>query len=65
VPKIEARRMDAKSREPLAPTDPYIVAIAADHPVADTDLRVFDLDDTLAVADFILATLRLDRKSRS
>jgi molybdopterin-guanine dinucleotide biosynthesis protein B len=65
VPKIEARRMDAKSREPLAPTDPYIVAIAADHPVAATDLRVFDLDDTLAVADFLLDTLRLDRKSRS
>jgi molybdopterin-guanine dinucleotide biosynthesis protein B len=61
VPRIEARRLDAKSREPLAPTDPHIVAIAADHPVPDTALRVFDLDDTAGVADFILATLGLAR----
>lgn len=53
VPKIEARRMEAKSREPLAPTDPHIVAIAADHPVTDTELPVFDLDDTVAIADFV------------
>jgi molybdopterin-guanine dinucleotide biosynthesis protein B len=64
VPKIEARRLDARSREPLAPADPHIVAIAADHPVTDTYLRVFDLDDTLAIADFILDTLELDRKKR-
>ena len=32
IPKIEARRLEAKNREPLAPTDPHIVAIAADHP---------------------------------
>lgn len=53
VPKIEARRLDAKNREPLAPTDPHIVAIAADHPVDDTTLPVFDLDDTIAIADFV------------
>ncbi len=53
VPKIEARRLDAKNREPLAPNDPHIVAIAADHPVADQPLPVFDLDDTQAIADFI------------
>ena len=53
VPKIEARRQEAKSREPLAPTDPYIVAIAADHPIEGLDLPVFDLDDTKAIADFI------------
>ncbi len=65
VPKIEARRLEAKSREPLAPTDPHIVAIAADHPVTGTDLDVFYLDDTLAIANFILDTLGLDRKKRS
>ena len=54
VPKIEARRLEAKSREPLAPTDPHIAAIAADHPVDGTDLPVFDLNDTQAIADFIL-----------
>ncbi len=53
VPKIEARRLAASNREPLAPTDPHIVAIAADHPVTDTRLPVFDLDDTTGIADFI------------
>jgi len=59
VPKIEARRLDAKSREPLAPTDPHIVAIAADHPVADTSLPTFDLNLTADIADFVLAELGL------
>jgi molybdopterin-guanine dinucleotide biosynthesis protein B len=61
VPKIEARRLDAANRTPLAPTDSHIAAIAADHPVPDTALPVFDLDDTLAIADFILDTLTLPR----
>jgi molybdopterin-guanine dinucleotide biosynthesis protein MobB/molybdenum cofactor guanylyltransferase len=52
VPKIEARRLEAKSRVPLAPEDPHIVAIAADHVVEDAGLPVFDLDDTMALADF-------------
>ena len=52
VPKIEARRVEAKSRVPLAPEDPHIVAIAADHAVEDSGLPVFDLDDTQAIADF-------------
>lgn len=59
VPKIEARRLEAVNLAPLAPTDPYICAIAADHPVEDTGLPIFDLDDTLAVADFIVAKLGL------
>lgn len=59
IPKIEARRLEAKSREPLAASDPHIVAIAADHPVADTALPVFDLDDTSGIADFIIETVRL------
>jgi molybdopterin-guanine dinucleotide biosynthesis protein B len=59
IPKIEARRLEAANREPLASGDPHIVAIAADHPVADTSLPVFDLDDTLAIADFIAATVDL------
>jgi molybdopterin-guanine dinucleotide biosynthesis protein B len=65
VPKIEARRLEAKSREPLAPTDPHIAAIAADHPVEDNRLPVFDLDDTLALADFILDILQLARMKKS
>jgi molybdopterin-guanine dinucleotide biosynthesis adapter protein len=61
VPKIEARRLEAKNREPLAPTDPHIKAIAADHPVPDTTLPVFDLNDTMAIADFVLDVVGLDR----
>ena len=63
IPKIEARRLEAANRTPLAPTDPHILAIAADHPVTDTDLKTFDLDDTARIADFVeqvtgLATAR-------
>ncbi|MGO7755746.1 molybdopterin-guanine dinucleotide biosynthesis protein B, partial [Rhizobium ruizarguesonis] len=53
TPKIEARRLEAANREPLAPSDPHICAIAADHAVTDTGLPVFDLYDTGAIADFI------------
>ena len=62
VPKIEARRLEAKSREPLAPSDPHIAAIAADHPIENPGLPVFDLDDTLAIADFIAALTGLPPK---
>jgi molybdopterin-guanine dinucleotide biosynthesis protein B len=64
IPKVEARRLEAMKREPLAPTDPHIVAIAADHPVVDDTLPVFDLDDTTAIADFIAATVGLDKSSK-
>lgn len=59
VPKIEARRRDAANTTPLAPSDPHIRAIAADHPVQDGNLPVFDLDDTPSIADFILTVLDL------
>ncbi|KQY20842.1 molybdopterin-guanine dinucleotide biosynthesis protein B [Rhizobium sp. Root483D2] len=62
IPKIEARRLDSRNREPLAPTDPHIVAIAADHPVEDSGLTVFDLADTLAIADFIEQTTGLAKQ---
>lgn len=63
VPKIEARRLASANREPLAPTDPHIVAIAADHPVSDTSLPVFDLDDTMAIANFIAKVTGLADRS--
>ncbi|MDX3925359.1 MAG: molybdopterin-guanine dinucleotide biosynthesis protein B [Shinella sp.] len=59
IPKIEARRRDAAKRDPLAAGDPHIVAVAADHPVDDVGLAVFDLDDTMAIADFIERTTGL------
>lgn len=51
--KIEARRTNAKDHTPLAPSDPSIVAVAADHPQANETLPVFDLDDIASIADFI------------
>ena len=64
VPRIEARRLEAKNREPLAPHDPHIVAIAADHAVTDSTLPVFNLDDTVAIADFIAGITGLaDKRS--
>ncbi|HBF29822.1 molybdopterin-guanine dinucleotide biosynthesis protein B [Rhizobium sp.] len=53
IPKIEVRRLDASKQTPLADQDPHILAIAADHPVQESDIAVFDLDDTAAIADFI------------
>ncbi|KQW28741.1 molybdopterin-guanine dinucleotide biosynthesis protein MobB [Rhizobium sp. Root274] len=63
VPKIEARRLEAAKREPLSPSDPWIKAIAADHPVPKADLPVFDLDDTTAIADFIITVTGLPPRS--
>ncbi|OQM76761.1 molybdopterin-guanine dinucleotide biosynthesis protein B [Manganibacter manganicus] len=51
--KIEARRREGKSKEPLAATDPHIVAIAADHAQPGETLPVFDLDDIATMADFV------------
>ena len=53
IPKIEARRSAQFDRRPLAPDDPNVIAIAADHPVDGTTLPVFALDDIHAIADFI------------
>ncbi len=58
-PKIEARRLGARSMEPLAPKDPTILAIAADHPQTGEILPVFDLDNVAAIADFIVSAVRL------
>lgn len=65
IPKIEARRLEAANRDPLAALDPHIVAIASDHPVEDAGTaRVFLLDDTVAIADFIAATVGLGAPSK-
>jgi molybdopterin-guanine dinucleotide biosynthesis protein B len=60
IPKIEVRRTAAASGEPLAGTSPGVIAIAADHAVTHANgLPVFALDDVAGIADFILATVRL------
>ncbi|MBG6200659.1 molybdopterin-guanine dinucleotide biosynthesis protein B [Labrenzia sp. EL_13] len=60
-PKIETRRTETLDRGPLAPQDPNILAIAADHQLPDESLLVFDLDDISAMADFIQHHLDLKR----
>jgi len=60
-PKIEARRTETRDRGPLAPTDPNILAVAADHIQPEETLPVFDLNDVPAMADFIQARLDLER----
>ncbi|GGB41898.1 molybdopterin-guanine dinucleotide biosynthesis protein MobB [Roseibium aquae] len=62
-PKIEARRLDARKQEPLSVNDPNILAIAADHPVAEDVLPVFDLNDIGAMADFIAQTVGLEKET--
>lgn len=52
-PKIECRRIEARSREDIATDDASIVAIAHDHDV-NTHLPDFDINDINAIADFIL-----------
>lgn len=54
IPKIEVRRLASSTREPLAPADPDIIAIAADHAVAGASVPVIALDDVRAIADVIL-----------
>lgn len=61
IPKIEARRLEQRDKQPLAGTSPNVIAIAADHRV-DTSLPSFDLGDISAIADFV--TSRLDLPSQ-
>ena len=62
-PKIEARRRCAGEREPLAPGDASILAVAADHAAESGGLPFFDLDDVGGIADFIAArSSRLARR---
>lgn len=56
-PKVEAHR--AVTGNPLiAPDDPTVRAVASDTAL-DLDRPVFDLDDTVAIADFILSEVGL------
>ena len=57
--KIETRRQVAPGSQ-LAPCDPSILAIASDFALSDTGRTVFHLDDTTAIADFILASTGIE-----
>ncbi|MBV2359042.1 molybdopterin-guanine dinucleotide biosynthesis protein B [Thalassococcus sp. CAU 1522] len=56
-PKIEAFRAEA-GHSLIAPGDPTIRAVASDVPL-ELDRPVLDLDDTVAIADFVLAEVGL------
>jgi molybdopterin-guanine dinucleotide biosynthesis protein B len=64
IPKIEARRREARQQTPLADNDPHVIAIAADHAVAQATVPVFDLDDVGAIADFVVAAVGPLTRSR-
>ncbi|MCV2888094.1 molybdopterin-guanine dinucleotide biosynthesis protein B [Ruegeria aquimaris] len=56
-PKVEAFRAEAGT-DLIAPGDPTIRAVASDTPLT-LDRPVFDLNDTRAIADFILSEVGL------
>jgi len=56
-PKVEAHRQET-GNPLIAPNDPTIRAVASDTPL-DLDRPVFDLNNTKAVADFILQEVDL------
>ncbi len=51
-PKIEVRRVEAGDHAPL-PASANVMAIAADHAVANAAVPVFSLDDVPQIADFV------------
>lgn len=53
VTKIEVRRTQSFSQQPLAPADPHVIAIAADHPTEPHGRPVYSLDDVSGLADLI------------
>ncbi|MCT8266603.1 molybdopterin-guanine dinucleotide biosynthesis protein B [Afifella sp. JA880] len=59
-PKLEVRRRDGRPGQALSDSDPSILAIASDYPVANAKLPVFHLDDVAKIADFIAGHLSLD-----
>ena len=59
IPKIEVRREGATQKGAMAPDDPNIIAVAADHPDEPGAVPRFDLDDVGAIADFVIGHFNL------
>ena len=63
--KIEARRTASFTNKPLAPDDPYVIAIASDHPTETHSLPHFNLDDIVALADYAAQRVGLESAMES
>ena len=61
IPKIEVYR-PSLDHPLLADSDPHVIAIAADG-AAPTALPVLDLNDPVAIAEFVLSWLKQQRIS--
>jgi molybdopterin-guanine dinucleotide biosynthesis protein B len=57
IPKIEVRRAAVPTEKLLAPTDPLVLAIAADYEVDAHGKPVFDLNDIENIAALIARTV--------
>jgi molybdopterin-guanine dinucleotide biosynthesis protein B len=62
MPKIEVRRLQANQTDAMAPGDPNVVAVAADHAADGIGQPTFDLDDVAGIADFIVELLALQAR---
>lgn len=61
-PKIEARRVEGRKSEHLAPDDPMIVGIAADHETETGQLPAFHIDAITDMADFVIDYCSLEKQ---
>jgi molybdopterin-guanine dinucleotide biosynthesis adapter protein len=60
-PKIEVRNVELGHPE-LAGRDKTVIAIAANAPIQDAPVPVFDREDISAIADFIIERLELPKR---
>ena len=58
--KVEVRRHGARQRDPIAPSDPSVIAVASDDPSSEPPSPpVFGISDVPRIADLICAQLQL------
>ncbi|NOU05023.1 MAG: molybdopterin-guanine dinucleotide biosynthesis protein B [Hyphomicrobiaceae bacterium] len=63
IPKIEARRSESANTQPLATTDPNVIAIATDHAIEDAgSARIFSIDAITSITDFIITSLAVSKR---
>jgi molybdopterin-guanine dinucleotide biosynthesis protein B len=62
IRKIEVRRDATAAREPIAPGDPNVIAIAADRAIEGATVPVFALDDIAGISAFVRQAAGLQRR---